>query len=130
VTVLFADLKGSKELLADRDPEEARRVFDPVLEQDDGRRPPVPRDRESGNGRRQHGAVWRAARPRGPRRPRLLRRPPDTVHALNHFHSVGSTQGRILSWYLQPIVGSILLRFRAERARLVVCSTWLLPKNG
>jgi class 3 adenylate cyclase/tetratricopeptide (TPR) repeat protein len=32
VTVLFADLKGSTELLADRDPEEARRILDPVLE--------------------------------------------------------------------------------------------------
>ena len=32
VTVLFADLKGSMELLADRDPEEARRIIDPVLE--------------------------------------------------------------------------------------------------
>ena len=32
VTVLFADLKGSMELLADRDPEEARRLIDPVLE--------------------------------------------------------------------------------------------------
>ncbi|HXG05095.1 MAG TPA: adenylate/guanylate cyclase domain-containing protein [Candidatus Binatia bacterium] len=32
VTVLFADLKGSMELLAARDPEEARRVLDPVLE--------------------------------------------------------------------------------------------------
>ena len=32
VTVLFADLKGSTELLADRDPEEARRLLDPVLE--------------------------------------------------------------------------------------------------
>jgi class 3 adenylate cyclase/tetratricopeptide (TPR) repeat protein len=31
VTVLFADLKGSMELLADRDPEEARRILDPVL---------------------------------------------------------------------------------------------------
>jgi class 3 adenylate cyclase len=30
--VLFADLKGSLELLADRDPEEARRLLDPVLE--------------------------------------------------------------------------------------------------
>src|SRR5215475_9160436 len=29
VTVLFADLKGSMELLADRDPEEARRLLDP-----------------------------------------------------------------------------------------------------
>jgi class 3 adenylate cyclase/pimeloyl-ACP methyl ester carboxylesterase len=32
VTVLFADLKGSLELLADRDPEEARQILDPVLE--------------------------------------------------------------------------------------------------
>ena len=29
VTVLFADLKGSMELLADRDPEEARKLLDP-----------------------------------------------------------------------------------------------------
>lgn len=33
VTVVFADLKGSMELLADRDPEEARKLLDPVLEQ-------------------------------------------------------------------------------------------------
>ncbi len=32
VTVLFADLKGSMELLVGRDPEEARQVLDPVLE--------------------------------------------------------------------------------------------------
>jgi class 3 adenylate cyclase len=32
VTVLFADTKGSMELLADRDPEEARRLLDPVIE--------------------------------------------------------------------------------------------------
>src|SRR5215831_3188164 len=31
VTVLFADLKGSMELLADRDPEDARKLVDPVL---------------------------------------------------------------------------------------------------
>src|SRR3989442_6668342 len=31
VTVLFADLKGSMELLADRDPEEARKLLDPIL---------------------------------------------------------------------------------------------------
>ena len=30
--MLFADLKGSMELLADRDPEEARAILDPVLE--------------------------------------------------------------------------------------------------
>src|SRR5262249_45444701 len=32
VTVLFADLKGSMELLSDRDPEDARAILDPVLE--------------------------------------------------------------------------------------------------
>jgi class 3 adenylate cyclase/tetratricopeptide (TPR) repeat protein len=32
VTVLFADLKASMELLANRDPEEARKILDPVLE--------------------------------------------------------------------------------------------------
>ena len=31
VTVLFADVKGSTELLADRDPEEVRKLLDPVL---------------------------------------------------------------------------------------------------
>jgi class 3 adenylate cyclase len=31
ITVLFADLKGSMELLANRDPEEARKILDPVL---------------------------------------------------------------------------------------------------
>ncbi len=30
--MLFADVKGSMELLADRDPEEARKLVDPVLE--------------------------------------------------------------------------------------------------
>src|SRR5499426_3505564 len=32
VTVLFADVKSSMELLAERDPEEARRLLDPVLQ--------------------------------------------------------------------------------------------------
>jgi class 3 adenylate cyclase/tetratricopeptide (TPR) repeat protein len=32
VTVLFADLKGSLELLGDRDPEEARGILDPILQ--------------------------------------------------------------------------------------------------
>jgi predicted ATPase/class 3 adenylate cyclase len=32
VTVLFADLKGSMELISERDPEEARKLLDPVLE--------------------------------------------------------------------------------------------------
>jgi class 3 adenylate cyclase/tetratricopeptide (TPR) repeat protein len=32
ITVLFADTKGSMELLADRDPEDARKILDPILE--------------------------------------------------------------------------------------------------
>jgi Double zinc ribbon/Adenylate and Guanylate cyclase catalytic domain len=32
VTVLFADLKGSMELIAERDPEEVRTILEPVLE--------------------------------------------------------------------------------------------------
>jgi hypothetical protein len=32
VTALFADLKGSMELLADRDPEETRKLLEPGLE--------------------------------------------------------------------------------------------------
>ena len=32
VTVLFADLQGSMQLMAERDPEEARRILDPILE--------------------------------------------------------------------------------------------------
>jgi class 3 adenylate cyclase/tetratricopeptide (TPR) repeat protein len=32
VTVLFADIKGSMELLADRDPEDAQKLLDPVLQ--------------------------------------------------------------------------------------------------
>ena len=32
MTILFADLKGPMELFADRDPEEARRLLDHVLE--------------------------------------------------------------------------------------------------
>src|SRR5215475_149702 len=32
ITVLFADIKGSMELLADRDPEDAQKLLDPVLE--------------------------------------------------------------------------------------------------
>ncbi len=38
VTVLFADIKGSMELLADRDPEEARKLLDPDPRAYDGRR--------------------------------------------------------------------------------------------
>ena len=32
VTVLFADIKGSMDLIADRDPEDAQKILDPVLE--------------------------------------------------------------------------------------------------
>ena len=39
VTVLFADLKGSMEQLADRDPGKARKILDPALKR--GGRPPL-----------------------------------------------------------------------------------------
>ena len=38
------DLKGSMELLADRDPEEARKILDPVLERMRGRRSTATRE--------------------------------------------------------------------------------------
>jgi Double zinc ribbon len=63
VTVLFADLKGSMELLADRDPEEARKLLDPVLETHDGGRPWLRGHGQPGDGRRDHGAVRGAAGP-------------------------------------------------------------------
>ena len=44
---------------------------------DDGGRAPLRGHREPGDGRRDHGAVRRAARPRGPRGAGRLRRPPD-----------------------------------------------------
>ena len=74
VTVLFADLKGSMELLADRDPEEARQLLDPVLE-----RMMEAVHRYEGTVNQVMGdgimALFGApARPRRPRRARLLRR--------------------------------------------------------
>ena len=44
---------------------------------DDGGRPPLRGHRQPGDGRRHHGALRRAARPRGSRRARLLRRAAD-----------------------------------------------------
>jgi ribosomal protein L40E len=50
VTVLFADLRGSMELLADRDPEEARNLLDPCPRANDGGGAPVRGHGESGHG--------------------------------------------------------------------------------
>ncbi len=57
VTVLFADLKGSMELLADRDPEEARQLLDPVLERLMQAVTPLRGHREPGHGRWDYGPV-------------------------------------------------------------------------
>ena len=73
VTVLFAHLEGVTGLLADRDPEEARTLLDPVLESHDGGRPPLRGHREPGDGRRHHGPLRCPARPRGSRRSGVLR---------------------------------------------------------
>jgi hypothetical protein len=68
VTVLFADLKGSMELLADRDLEEARRLRHPILERMMGtvHRYEGTVDQVMG---RQHDALRCPARPRGPSTP-------------------------------------------------------------
>jgi class 3 adenylate cyclase len=76
VTVLLADLKGSTELLADRDPEEARKILDPVLE-----RMMEAVHRYEGTVNQVMGdgimALFGAPpRPRGSRRARLLRGAP------------------------------------------------------
>ena len=60
VTVLFADLKGSMELLADRDPEEARRSARPSPPGDDGCRAPVRGHGEPGAGGWHYGPLWSA----------------------------------------------------------------------
>ena len=60
VTVLFADLKGSMELLADRDPEEAMKLLDPVLQHMMEAVHRYEGHGEPGDGRRDHGAVRRA----------------------------------------------------------------------
>ena len=55
----------------------------------DGGRPPLRGHGEPGHGRRDHGAVRRAARPRGSRRARVLRRAPDAgvAEALRGRHA-------------------------------------------
>jgi len=59
--LLFGDLKGSMELLADRDPEEARKILDPVLERMMEAVHRYEGHREQGHGRRDHGPLRRAA---------------------------------------------------------------------
>ena len=60
VTVLFADLKGSMELLADRDPEEARSTSRPGSGADDRGRAPLRGHRQSGHGGWDYGPLRRA----------------------------------------------------------------------
>ena len=60
VTVLFADLTGSLELLADRDPEEVQRAPRSGAGADDGGRAPLRRNRQPGHGRWHYGPVWGA----------------------------------------------------------------------
>ena len=108
VTVLFADLKGSMELLADRDPEEARKLLDPVLE-----RMMEAVHRYEGTVNQVMGdgimALFGApARPRGSRRAGLLRGAPDArqvtryaedarrAHGVNVQIRVGLNSGEVV----------------------------------
>ena len=61
VTVLFADIKGSTELIAELDPEEARSSSTPPAT-DDGGGAPLRGHGEPGAGRWHYGAVWGAGR--------------------------------------------------------------------
>jgi hypothetical protein len=72
VTVLFADLKGSMELLADRDPRGGAEAPRPRPRAHDGGCPPLRGHGQSGDGRRDHGALRRTGRARGSRRARVL----------------------------------------------------------
>ena len=63
VTVLFADLKGSLDLLADRDPEDARKLLDPVVEHMMEAVHRYEGTVEPGDGRRDHGPLRRPAGP-------------------------------------------------------------------
>ena len=72
VTVLFADMKGSMELLADRDPEKARKILDPVHRTHDGSGASLRGHSQPSDGRRHHGAFRRAVGPRRSRGARLL----------------------------------------------------------
>jgi class 3 adenylate cyclase len=60
VTALFADIKGSMELMEDLDPEEARAIVDPALKLMDGRGPPLRRLHRAVHRRRHLRAVRRA----------------------------------------------------------------------
>src|SRR5262245_27708533 len=76
VTVLFADLKGSMELVAPRDPEEALGILDPMLElmMEAVHRYEGVVNQVMGDGCWHHGALRRSARPGRSRHSRALRR--------------------------------------------------------
>ena len=81
VTVLFADLKGSTELIRGLDPEAAQQLLDPALHLMMDAVHRYRRHRQPGARRRHHGPVRRADSPRRSRRARLLR---GTDHAGHH----------------------------------------------
>ena len=110
VTVLFADLKGSLELIADRDPEEARQLLDPVLEHPDGRGAPLRGHGEPGHGRWHYGAVWGARGPRGSRRARLLRRPGHTGGHAPYGEEVRRTHGLVVQSRVGLNSGDVVVR--------------------
>ena len=72
VTVLFADIKDSTEMIRDLDPETAQQLLDPALRPYDGSCAPLRGDREPGHGRWHHGPLRGADRARGSCGARLL----------------------------------------------------------
>ena len=125
VTVLFADLKGSMELLADRDPEEARKLLDPVLERmmEAVHHYEGTVNQVMGDGiMALFGAPVGARRPRGPR---LLCRAADAASestSTRTSSSAGAARPCRFAW------GSI--RARWSCAPSAVTCTWTTPPSG
>ena len=74
--MLFADVKGSMELAEQLDPEEWHRIMERFFADPRRGRPSLRGDRQPVHRRRDHGAVRRADRARGPRAAGLLRGAP------------------------------------------------------
>ena len=89
VTALFADIKGSMELMEDLDPEEARAIVDPALKLMIDAVASLRRLRRAVHRRRHLRAVRRAGRARGPSAARALRRAPDAGGVAPLFGEAG-----------------------------------------
>jgi len=133
VTVLFADLKGSMELLATGSEEPARSSI--PARAHDGRRPPVLGNGEPGDGRRDHGPLRGPARHEDHAVRACYARPPDAGAGrplrgrglplprhpvrirvgLNSARSWSAPSGPISTWITPPVGQTTHLAARMEQ---------------